>query len=228
MVAMEIADARGLPGSLGASSQADGGERAHLWVEHQAVALPLLLFGFLTLASSWFANRFDPSDAFWFVAGPAGCWICAYLYRRQRRPGEQPAGPDGLYIRAGFILLAAQSLIVLLAVDAPLGIALTLVAIGLRLGSRYLAGWAAVFAVIAGVTRYAVFNRLAGQRPHHGPITPLTFALDGLILLAAGVVARRREAAWASEGLYPDAGSGSLGTEPGAEAAGGPGSASGR
>lgn len=177
-------------------------EREHLWVEGQPVAAPLLLFGLLTAVSAAFANSFDFSDAFWYIAGPVGCGLLAWWYRRSRL-GGQPEGPamvrvDRLYIVAGGILLVAESLIVLLAVDAPLGVAFLLVGVALRLGSKYLALSAIAFGVVAGLARYAVFNRALGARPHHGPVTPIAFALDALILLGAGWVALKRERAQAS------------------------------
>jgi hypothetical protein len=201
---VDVAEVPSMPGNVESHPMAEDEGRSRLWVDYAPAALPLLLFGLLAVGSSWFSNNFNPSDAFWFVAGPAGCWILAYAYRRQRLQAAVGAtGPDGMYVKAGFILLAAQSLIVLLAVDAPLGVAFLLLGAALRIGSKWLAGWAVVFGLIAGMARYAVFNRLLGQAPHTGLVTPLVFALDGAILLAAGVVAWRREAAWGPERLYP-------------------------
>ncbi|HLI58007.1 MAG TPA: hypothetical protein VKY26_13365, partial [Actinomycetota bacterium] len=185
-----------------AAESAEPAGRAHLWVEGQPVAAPLLLFGLFAAAGAAFANSFDVSDAYWFVAGPVGCGLLAWWYRRLRLQGS-PGGQEGpaqvrvdrLYINAGCILLAAQSLIVLLAVDAPLGVAFLLLGVGLRLGSKQLAGSAAAFGVVAGLARYAVFNRLLGARPHHGPATPIAFALAALILLGSGWLALNRERA---------------------------------
>lgn len=190
-----------LPESFETASMdgADPEGRGRLWVVGEPVSAPLLLFGLLAAFSAAFANNFDASDAFWFVAGPVGCGLLAWWFRRLRLQGR-PMGPAGvkvdrLYINAGCILLAAQSLIVVLAVDAPLGIAFLLAGVGLRLGSKHLVLSAAAFGVVAGLARYAVFNRLLGARPHHGPITPIAFAIDALILLGAGWVALRRERA---------------------------------
>lgn len=175
--------------------------RSHLWLEHRQVAAPLVLFGVLTVISATFANNFNLSDAYWFLAGPLACMVCALWYRRQRARTGQADGPSpGLWVRAGLILLAAESLIVLVAVDAPLGVALALLGVGLRLGSKYLVLWAVGFGLVAGLARYAVFNRVAGLAPHHGLATPIAFAIDGLALLAAGLVAARREAGWARGG----------------------------
>ncbi|MGH2717856.1 MAG: hypothetical protein ACRDJU_04675 [Actinomycetota bacterium] len=193
-----------IPDTSGAASVdgADPDGRAHLWVVGQPVATPLLLFGVLAAISAGFSNSFDFSDAFWFVAGPVGCGLLAWWYRRLRLQGKPQVSAgikiDRLYINAGCILLAAQSLIVLLAVDAPLGVAFLLLGVALRLGSKWLAGAAAVFGVVAGLARYAFFNRLVGARPHHGPVTPIAFGIDALILLGAGWMALRRERAAAA------------------------------
>ena len=189
-----------------------GQGRARLWVDRQPAAFALAFLGALVALSAAFSNDFNFSVGFWFVAGPVSLWIIALWYRRQRSrapqvaaggdavPGEPGAvNPASLYARAGIVLLAAQSLIVLLAVDAPVGLALAVLAAGLRLGSRYLAGWALVFGVGAGLARYAAFNRLLGQNPHRGPVTPLAFALLGAAMIAGGLVAHRREARWATD-----------------------------
>jgi hypothetical protein len=216
---MDTTQGLGTPDS--AAGEGLGGDlgRARLWVEGQPVSAALLVFGVLTLASAALANNFDASDFFWFIAGPAGCWALAWWYRRLRLHGQPvgPAGvrPDALWLKAGFILLAAESLIVLLAVDAPLGVALTLLFVGLRLGSRYLALAALAYGVVAGVARYAVFNRLLGQPPHHGPATPVAFGLDALLLLACGWHALRQERSPGATGSAP------AGAPPGAEPAGG-------
>lgn len=188
-----------------AHNQAEG--RAQLWVDRQPAGFALAFVGALVALSAIFSNDFNFSVGFWFVAGPVSFWLIALWYRQRAiaagtsaAPGEPGAvNPAGLYAKAGVILLAAQSLIVLLAVDAPVGLALATLAVGLRLGSRYLAGWAVAFGLGAGLARYAVFNRLLGQAPQRGPVTPAAFALLGVAMIAGGLVAHRREARWAAD-----------------------------
>ena len=199
-------DADYSPGEgLGPPLRAEG--RTHLWVARQPCAFTLVFLGLVVAASGAFANNFNFSVGFWFVAGPVSLAICGLWYRRRGTVASGVPGVvtnlGGLYVKGGLVLIVATSLIVLLAVDAPVGVALVLLAIGLRLGSRFLVGWAAGFALVGGLARYATFNRLLSQPPHRGPVTPVAFALLGVAMIAGGILAGRREARWAGTPAEP-------------------------
>jgi hypothetical protein len=177
--------------------------------DRHASSVPLLVFGALTVLSAplTLPTLWPWGDVYWMLAGPAGLLVTGWWYRRQQARSGVGAG-RGSYTVAGVSVLLACVVLPLVWI-APLpvvGAGLLVVAALQR--NRYLAAWAVALGVLGGLERFFVLsNRLADlfewfgwfQEPRdYGLLddgSTIVFAALGGLLLAAGLVALRRERA---------------------------------
>jgi hypothetical protein len=178
--------------------------------DRHASSVPLLVFGGLTVLSApLLLPRLSPgADVFWLLAGPAGFLVTGWWYRRQQTRSGIGEG-RGSWTAAGVSMLVAPALLPVVWI-APLpivGAGLLVVAALQR--NRYLAAWAAVLGLLGGLERFFVLsNRLYDpadwlgwlQQPRGQELlvdlgSSVVFAALGGLLLAAGLVALRRERA---------------------------------
>jgi hypothetical protein len=178
--------------------------------DRHASSVPLLVFGALTVIGAPLAlpRLFPWGDLFWLLAGPTGFLVTGWWYRRQQTRSGIGEG-RGSWTVAGVSTLLALALLPLVWI-APLPIVggglLVLAALQ---RNRYLAAWAVVLGLLGGLERFFVLsNRLDDladrlgwfQGPRGQELlvdlasTIVLVALGGL-LLAAGLVALRRERA---------------------------------
>jgi hypothetical protein len=167
-------------------------------------SVPLVVFGVLTLGCAPFAGDISLWRLFyWTVAGPAGLLAVAWWYRQRRvrhgvGAGRAPYGKAGLLLLAGFVLVLP-----LMAVQLPT-IGLVLLVIAVRQRNAYLGAFAVAFAVIGGLEAFLVFDNvmfsaaysLGWFRKDYGYFagaSTIVTALEGLLLLAGGLVALRWE-----------------------------------
>ena len=178
--------------------------------DRHASSVPLLIFGALTVVSAPLAF---PAlglwgELFWLLAGPAGFLATGWWYRRQQARSGIGEG-RGSYTVAGVSTLLAFVLVPLVWI-APLPVvAAGLLVVAALQRNRYLAAWATVLGLLGGLERFFVLSNrlydLAGwfgwlREPRdHGLLDdlgqPIVYAALGGLLLAAGLVALRRERA---------------------------------
>lgn len=182
--------------------------RAH--GDRHASSVPLLIFGAITVIDAPLAlpALWPWGDLFWLLAGPAGFLATGWWYRRQQARSGIGEG-RGSYTVAGASTLLAFVLLPLVWI-APLPVvAAGLLVVAALQPNRYLAAWAAVFGLLGGLEHFFVLSNrlydLAGwlgwfREPRDyglldelGP--PIVFAALGGLLLAAGLLALRRERA---------------------------------
>jgi hypothetical protein len=182
--------------------------RAH--GDRHASSVPLLIFGAITVIDAPLAlpALWPWGDLFWLLAGPAGFLATGWWYRRQQARSGIGEG-RGSYTVAGASTLLAFVLLPLVWI-APLPVvAAGLLVVAALQRNRYLAAWAAVFGLLGGLEHFFVLSNrlydLAGwlgwfREPRDyglldelGP--PIMFAALGGLLLAAGLLALRRERA---------------------------------
>jgi hypothetical protein len=178
--------------------------------DRHASSVPLLVFGALTLVSAPMAlpALWPWGDMFWLLAGPVGFLATGLWYRRQLARSGVGAG-RGSYTVAGVSTLLAFVLLPLVWI-APLPVfAAGLLVLAALQRNRYLAAWAVVLGLLGGLERFFVLsNRLydlaqwlgwSGESEDYGLLTelaqPIVYAALGGLLLAAGLVALRRERA---------------------------------
>jgi hypothetical protein len=178
--------------------------------DRHASSVPLLIFGTLTLISALLAlpALWPWGDLFWLLAGPAGFLATGWWYRRQQARSGVGEG-RGSWTVAGVSTLLAFVLLPLVWI-APLPVvAAGLLVLAALQRNRYLAASAAVLGLLGGLEHFFVLsNRLYdlaqwlgwfpeprdyGLLDDLGP--PVVFAALGGLLLAAGLVALRRERA---------------------------------
>jgi hypothetical protein len=178
--------------------------------DRHASSVPLLIFGALTVTSAPLAlpALWPWGDWFWLLAGPVGFLATGWWYRRQQTRSGVGEG-RGSYTAAGIWTLLAFVLLPVVWI-APLPVvALGLLVIAVLQRNRYLAAWATVLGLLGGLERFFVLsNRLYdladwlgwfpeprdyGLLDDLGP--PIVFVALGALLLAAGLVALRRERA---------------------------------
>jgi hypothetical protein len=157
--------------------------RARARADSHPSSVPLLVFGLLALVGAPLADEPVPiglGSLYWTLAAPAGCLAIAWWYRRHRaRTGV--GGQQTSYLIAAPALLVALFLIPLWLYQVPM-IAVALLVIAIRQQNWYLSAWAAVFGIAGFVL------------PFYLPMDPVAgFALLGLLLVVAGLVALLRE-----------------------------------
>jgi len=175
--------------------------------DRHASSVPLLIFGALTVISAPLALFLWPVGGwFWLLAGPAGFLATGWWYRRQQTRSGIGEG-RGSYTVAGVSTLLAFVLLPVVWI-APLPVvAAGLLVVAALQRNRYLAAWATVLGLLGGLEHFLVLsNRLYdlaewlgwfreprnyGLLDELGP--PTVFAAVGGLLLAAGLVALRRE-----------------------------------
>lgn len=173
--------------------------------ERRASSVPLLAFGVLTLGYVPLAGQLSLlSLVYWSVIAPVGFLLVAWWYRRRLVRVGVGAG-DAPYAKTGWILLAAFALVLpLTAVQLPvIGIALLVLAVRQR--NAYLGAFAVLFAVIGVLGTftatlenllYRAAYGLGWFQPQSGYFDgapTIITAAAGLLLLAGGLAAMRRE-----------------------------------
>jgi hypothetical protein len=178
--------------------------------DRHASSVPLLIFGALTVISAPLAlpAMWPWGDEFWLLAGPAGLLAISWWCRRQQARSGVGAG-RGSWTVAGISVLLAFVVVPLVSI-APLPVvAAGLLVVAALQRNRYLAAWAVVLGVLGGLERFFVLSNrlydlaewLGWSREPGGywlldDLTqPIVFAALGGLLLAAGLVALRRERA---------------------------------
>jgi hypothetical protein len=178
--------------------------------DRHASSVPLLVFGGLTVLSAplLLPRLFPWGDVFWLLAGPAGFLVTGWWYRRQQTRSGIGEG-RGSWTVAGVSMLLALALLPVVWI-APLPIVgAGLLVLATLQRNRYLAVWAAVLGLLGGLERFFVLsNRLYDladwlgwfQQPRGQELlvdlgSSIVFAALGGLLLAAGLVALRRERA---------------------------------
>jgi hypothetical protein len=176
--------------------------------DRHASSVPLLIFGGLTVISAplTLPRLFPWGDVFWMLAGPAGFLVTGWWYRRQQTRSGIGEGRGSWTVAGVSILLGLALLPVVWIAPLPIvGAGLLVLAILQR--NRYLAAWAAVLGLLGGLERFFVLsNRLTdladwlgwfreprGQELLIDLASSIVFAALGGLLLAAGLVALRRE-----------------------------------
>jgi hypothetical protein len=178
--------------------------------DRHASSVPLLVFGALTVLSApLLLPRPSPwGDLFWLLAGPAGFLVTGWWYRRQQTRSGVGEGRGSWTVAGVSMLLALVLLPVVWIAPLPIvGAGLLVVAALQR--NRYLAAWAAVLGLLGGLERFFVLSNrlydladwlgwLQGPRGQELLVelgSSVVFAALGGLLLAAGLVALRRERA---------------------------------
>jgi hypothetical protein len=178
--------------------------------DRHASSVPLLIFGGLTVISAplTLPRLFPWGDVFWLLAGPAGFLVTGWWYRRQQTRSGIGEGRGSWTVAGVSILLALALLPVVWIAPLPIvGAGLLVLAVLQR--NRYLAAWAAVLGLLGGLERFFVLsNRLndlaywlgwfqepRGQELLLDLASLIVFVALGGLLLAAGLVAWRRERA---------------------------------
>jgi hypothetical protein len=178
--------------------------------DRHASSVPLLIFGGLTVISAplTLPRLFPLGDVFWLLAGPAGFLVTGWWYRRQQTRSGIGEGRGSWTVAGVSILLALALLPVVWIAPLPIvGAGLLVLAVLQR--NRYLAAWAAVLGLLGGLERFFVLsNRLndlaywlgwfqepRGQELLLDLASLIVFVALGGLLLAAGLVAWRRERA---------------------------------
>jgi hypothetical protein len=176
--------------------------------DRHASSVPLLIFGAITVigAPLGLPALWPWGGWFWLLAGPAGFLATGWWYRRQQARSGIGEG-RGSYTAAGVSTLLAFVLLPLVLI-APLPVvAAGLLVVAALQRNRYLAAWALVLGLLGGLEHFFVLsNRLYDlaewlgwfrESRDYGPLDelgpPIVFAALGGLLLAAGLLALRRE-----------------------------------
>jgi hypothetical protein len=157
-------------------------------------SVPLLVFAYLTLFGAPLAmSRLWPlGQYYWVLAGPVGFLVVGWWYRRQQvRAGVGPG--RGSYTLAGVWVLLALVLLPVLWLSPYPAVAAGLLTIAVLQRNLWLGFWAVIFGVVGTLEQFFVIsNRLAGHVA--GDLgQPVVYGALGVLLLAAGLVARHRE-----------------------------------
>jgi hypothetical protein len=175
------------------------------WADRRPSSAPLFIFGALAILSA----PLEYNDLsmwrlfYWLIAGPAGFLLCAAWYRHRRAVTGVGAG-RGSYMKTGLVLLVSFLLVIPLWMIALPTIGVALLVIAVRQRNVYLAVCAACFGVIGFLESIFTFDNLLYRLAHsfglfkstdgyfNGAST-LVCVLWGLLMIAAGLVARKRE-----------------------------------
>lgn len=170
-------------------------------------SVPLLVFGVLTVGYAPWAESWTTlwTMLYWAIAGPVGFLLVGWWYR-QRRMRIGVGGGRARYVRTGLILLACFALVLPLTIMALPTVGMVLLVIAWREHNRYLGVFAAVLAAFGFLTApfsatlenamYRTARALGWFRQTDGYFngaTQIVYVTAGLLLLAGGLVALRRE-----------------------------------
>lgn len=172
--------------------------------DRRATSVPLLVFGGLTIVDALLRAASDPFRNLALVLlAPVGFALVALYYRR-REIGTGVGRRSRPYAIAALVTLAAVPFMVLLGAPVLVGIGLLVIAVQQR--NRYLGIWAVVYGVVGSLEALYVFsNRLyeanealglnSGTSGYFSWSSSLVFGALGVVLVGAGLYARRKEVA---------------------------------
>jgi hypothetical protein len=180
------------------------------WADRRPSSVPLFIFGALAIVSA----AFELNDlslwrlAYWLIAGPTGFLLCAAWYKRNRVATGVGAG-RGSYMKTGVVLIISFLIVIPLWVIALPTIAFALLVIAVRQRNIYLAVCAIFFGVSGFLVSIFTFDNLLYRLAHHlgyfksasgyfSWATALVDVLWGLLMVAAGLIAYKREISAAS------------------------------
>jgi hypothetical protein len=175
------------------------------WADRRPSSVPLFVFGSLVIV----AAPLEYGDLsmwrlpYWLIAGPVGFFFTAAWYRHRRVQTGVGSG-KGSYSTTGIIVLVSFLLVIPLWIFALPTIGAALFVIALRQRNIYLAVCAVFFGVIGFLTEiftfanllYRLANSLGLYKKTDGYFTGATtvvYVIWGLLMVAAGFVAYRRE-----------------------------------
>jgi hypothetical protein len=182
---MDRATANELINQVGATRRRARGDR-------RATSIPLLAFGAATVVDAGLRSA-HPSLGLLgdFLFAPVG-FVLVALYYRHREKATGVGGRPLPYVIAAVVTLVALPLLALFGGYAVAGVALVVIAVQQR--NLYLAGWALVFGVGGSLEVFAIFsNRLYDVFGYFAWAPSLVYATLGLLLMGAGLYARRGE-----------------------------------
>jgi len=160
--------------------------------DRRASSIPLLAFGAATVVDAVLRGAHPTLGLLGdFLFAPVGFVVVALYYRRRENVtgvGSRPLP----YVIAAVVTLVCLPLLALFGGYAVAGVALVVIAGKQR--NLYLAGWALVFGVGGSLEVFAIFsNRLYDVFGYFAWAPSLVYATLGLMLLGAGLYARRGE-----------------------------------
>lgn len=170
--------------------------------DRRATSVPLLVFGGLAVADALLRVASDPFRNFALVLlAPLGFAVVALHYRR-REIDTGVGRPIRLYVIAAVVTLLLAPGLVLFGAPPLIGAGLLVIAVHQR--NRYLGVWAVVYGVVGCLEAFAVFsNRLydlsdalgfaSDESGYFSWSSAIVFGVLGLMLVATGLYARRRE-----------------------------------
>jgi len=175
------------------------------WADRRPSSVPLFIFGALAILSA----PFELSDLslwrlfYWLIAGPTGFLLCAGWYQRRRSTTGVGAG-RGSYMKTGVVLLISFAIVIPLWVIALPTIGFALLVIAVRQRNTFLAICAMFFGVIGFLESIFTFDNELYRLAHYFGLfksadgyfsgaTAIVCVMWGLLMVAAGLIARSRE-----------------------------------
>jgi hypothetical protein len=175
------------------------------WADRRPSSVPLYIFGALAILSA----AFELSDisvwrlVYWLIAGPTGFFLCAAWYKNHRITSGVGAG-RGSYMTTGVVLLISFVFVIPLWIIALPTIGFALLVIAVRQRNTYLAICATFFGVTGFLVSIFTFDNQLYRLAHYlgyfksadGYFSGATAMVDvmwGLLMVAAGLIAHRRE-----------------------------------
>jgi hypothetical protein len=175
------------------------------WADRRPSSVPLFIFGALAILSA----PLDYTDLsmwrlfYWLIAGPTGFLLCAAWYRHRRTVIDVGTG-RGSYMKTGIVLLVWFLLAFPLWLIALPTIGIALLVIAVRQRNTYLAVCAACFGVIGFLETIFTFDNMLYRLAHYFGLfkstdgyfngaSTVVCVVWGLLMIAAGLVARKRE-----------------------------------
>ena len=175
------------------------------WADRRPSSVPLFIFGALAILSA----AFELSDLsawrlfYWLIAGPTGFLLCAAWYNHHRITTGVGAG-RGSYATTGVVLLISFVIVIPLWIIALPTIGFALLLIAVRQRNTYLAICATFFGVTGFLVSIFTFDNQLYRLAHYlglfksaggyfSGATAIVDVLWGLLMVAAGLIAHRRE-----------------------------------
>lgn len=175
------------------------------WADRRPSSVPLFIFGALAILSA----PLEYSDLsmwrlfYWLIAGLTGFLLCAAWYEHRRAVTGLGVG-RGSYMKTGIVLLVSFLLVIPLWIIALPTIGIALLVIAVRQRNAYLAVCAACFGVIGFLESIFTFDNVLYRLAHYFGLfkstdgyfngaSTIVCVVWGLLMVAAGLVARKRE-----------------------------------
>lgn len=181
------------------------------WADRRPSSVPLFVFGSLVIIAAplEYGDLSEWRLFYWLIAGPVGFFLTTAWYQHRQVQTGVGSG-KGSYSTTGIVVLVSFFLVPLLWFFALPIIGAALFVIALRQRNIYLAVCAVFFGVIGFLTEiftfdnllYRLANTLGLYKRTDGYFTGATtvvYLMWGLLMVAAGFVAYRREVRVANE-----------------------------